>query len=528
MKKILISLGIVSSITAPVVLAVSCDSGSGATVGVEGYLVPEGSTEIKDGQFFGQIVPRRFVIPDSVTTIGENAFRNAILPIGFKLPDSITTIEDNAFNGATLSGMFEIPDSVQTIGSNAFKNVELPNGFDIPSTTIIEKNTFDGARLPDGSQYINFNFRESLTSFDKGWVSGKLVSSRVQIPNTVTAIGESAFEGSTIQSGFVLPSSITTIGAKAFKNAILPEGFSLPNGITSIGAEAFKGARLQEGFTIPASVTNLDPLAFVGAILPSGYVWSSQVGISPVDPSYVPTPGESVISSVVVNNMDNVHTIAQANTMFRGSELSPDEILSLTVNGQKVNVILTQDDITKLSEGTSAIPYHVVEMFVAEGCDRDDVVTAIRALRTPRSIAGSQVEQSWDIDKLMQLFPLKSDGTAYSDTRTDDPNEVQNMDPRSSWLSTLSKSDVLTDGATSTEYEITGDLLIEMGFDKPTQWTGNGDDVLNGMSAWIKNAEDHPDATGTGGTVTFELIFKSEPTNVAISQTMLATVQYIN
>lgn len=108
----------------------------------------------------------------------------------------------------------------------------------------------------------------------------------------------------------------------------------------------------------------------------------------------MPTAGESVIPSVEVNNMDNVHTIEQANTMFRGSALSVGEILSLTINGQKVNVTLTQNDITKLGEGSSAIPYHAVEMFVAAGCNQDDVVAAIRALRPPRTIAGSQVEQS--------------------------------------------------------------------------------------------------------------------------------------
>ena len=78
--------------------------------------------------------------------------------------------------------------------------------------------------------------------------------SKISIPNTITSIGDSAFEYNKLTT-VVIPDSVTSIGVNAFyKNQLV--SITLGNSLTSIGVDAFGDNKLTS-VTIPDSVTDL-------------------------------------------------------------------------------------------------------------------------------------------------------------------------------------------------------------------------------------------------------------------------------
>ena len=80
------------------------------------------------------------------------------------------------------------------------------------------------------------------------------------IPDSVTSIGEGAFGFCTNLTSIDIPDSVTEIGDYAFCNCYLTE-IIIPDSVTSIGESAFEGTRLTS-IDIPDSVTEIGDSAF--------------------------------------------------------------------------------------------------------------------------------------------------------------------------------------------------------------------------------------------------------------------------
>ncbi|MEE1062530.1 MAG: leucine-rich repeat domain-containing protein, partial [Paludibacteraceae bacterium] len=61
-----------------------------------------------------------------------------------------------------------------------------------------------------------------------------------------------------------IPSSVTSIGDHAFKGCCGLTSIKIPSSVTSIGYDAFYGCRGLRNITIPSSVTSIGPSAFMG------------------------------------------------------------------------------------------------------------------------------------------------------------------------------------------------------------------------------------------------------------------------
>ena len=88
-----------------------------------------------------------------------------------------------------------------------------------------------------------------------------MITGNFVIPNTVTEIGDQAFEGCTGLTGnWTIPNSVTTIGNSAFKGCTGFTGnLTIPNTVKTIGKYAFSGCTGFTGnLTIPNSVTTID------------------------------------------------------------------------------------------------------------------------------------------------------------------------------------------------------------------------------------------------------------------------------
>ncbi len=84
----------------------------------------------------------------------------------------------------------------------------------------------------------------------------------IQLPDTVTTIGDHAFDGCMNLETIGLPAHLRTIGDYAFYYTWLGGSLVLPNGLESIGSYAFAYNTPLESIAVPASVTYIGEHAF--------------------------------------------------------------------------------------------------------------------------------------------------------------------------------------------------------------------------------------------------------------------------
>jgi len=137
------------------------------------------------------------------------------------------------------------------------------------------RNRIDSVIIPEGVTTI------SAFCFSLGR-TGTVES--VNIPSTVTSIGDNAFEGCKNLGTIVLPKGLKNLGEEVFESSgiyvfpdwpkgitTIPKGtFSntaltnvvIPNGVTTIGIGAFKGCKSLTSVTLPATIKKIEGIAF--------------------------------------------------------------------------------------------------------------------------------------------------------------------------------------------------------------------------------------------------------------------------
>ena len=221
------------------------------------YVIPDGTTEIINGQFSGFGYLQAVSIPDSVTSIGNYAFSRSNSLTSINIPDGVTSIGDYAFGSCNSLTSIIIPGSVTSIGIYAFEYCS-----SLTSINILDGVTSIGQHA----------FREcrSLTS--------------INIPDSVTSIGSSAFEScngvivkekgicyvdkwvvDTVNGSITvaeIKADTKRIADNAFGNCISLSSIIIPDSVTSIGDSAFSGCSSLTSVTIGNSVASIGKYAF--------------------------------------------------------------------------------------------------------------------------------------------------------------------------------------------------------------------------------------------------------------------------
>ena len=162
------------------------------------------------------------IIPNSVTEIGYGAFKNCTALTSIDIPNSVTKIGEIAFEGCDgLTGIV-IPNSVTEIGEEAFDWC--------PGLTSLVVES--GNPRYDSRNNCNAIIETASNTLIAG-------CKNTIIPNSVTAIGDCAFEGCTGLTSIDIPNSVTNIGDCAFSECTGLTSIVIPNSVTVIGEGAF-------------------------------------------------------------------------------------------------------------------------------------------------------------------------------------------------------------------------------------------------------------------------------------------------
>ena len=245
--------------------------------GLTSVTIGNSVTSIGDAAFYGCSGLTSITIPNSVTSIGEMAFYYCSSLASITIGNSVTSIGDAAFKGCSGLTSITIPNSVTSIGSSAFYHCSKLTSLTIPnSVTSIGENAFNlvpniiysgsatgspwGARSVNG--YVDGYLVYSDASKTNLLACSDAAKGGIEIPNSVTSIGEKAFYGCSALTSITIPNSVTSIGDRAFYECTGLTSITIPNSVTSIGNFAFYECTGLTSVAIGNSVTSIGEHAF--------------------------------------------------------------------------------------------------------------------------------------------------------------------------------------------------------------------------------------------------------------------------
>ena len=230
--------------------------------------IKEGTIGISSSAFEYCTGLTSIVIPSSVTDIGAGAFAHCTNLTSVNIPNSVTVIGGGTFFRCTGLTSIDIPNSVTEIGQEAFCNCRGLTSIVIPnSVTEIAKDAFSycsgltsivvesGNPRYDSPNDCNAIIETASNTLIVG-------CENTIIPNTVTKIGDYAFDGRTGLTDIVIPNSVTAIGFSAFADCTGLTSIDIPNSVTAIGNSAFYRCTGLTSIDIPNSVTKIGINAF--------------------------------------------------------------------------------------------------------------------------------------------------------------------------------------------------------------------------------------------------------------------------
>ncbi len=187
-------------------------------------------------------------IDSAVKKICSNAFYKVSDITELVVSNNVTEIENNAFIGCTKLTKVTVPFIGNYIDSlSSFDSIFGTNDTSLLTEVVISQGTVINDKAFSGMQSIK----------------------SIELPNTITMVGEHAFSGCAKLSSITnFPTTLKVIGQYMFENCeALPNEFIssiLTSTVEQIGEGAFSGCKLIEKIVLPSSVKHIAKGAFLG------------------------------------------------------------------------------------------------------------------------------------------------------------------------------------------------------------------------------------------------------------------------
>jgi hypothetical protein len=228
--------------------------GSATAVNIPAKIGGKPVTEIVDTLFLNNTKITSVVIPNSVTNIGENVFTGctSLTSVTFN-----STIAKNGFKANAFEGIGDIRDKYFA-ANGGIGTYTRPNG----TSTTWTKGASAAAPAAAGTPGLAF----AGGSVRKGTVANGDVVIPASYNNLpITEIPNNAFEGVGITS-VIIPDSVTTIGQMAFQRCIYLKSVTIGSGVKDIGINAFNNCTSLDSVTFNGAISsgNFNGMAFNG------------------------------------------------------------------------------------------------------------------------------------------------------------------------------------------------------------------------------------------------------------------------
>ncbi len=229
-----------------------------------------------------------YTIPDTVITVGAGSFSGCSGLTSLSLSANVTTIEESAFSNCTALTRMTLTDQVKTVGDCAF--------WDCASLTAVTISK-EVASIGGQAFVLCQNLKTiDVASENRNFVSigGVLFDKKISsllcypagqtapvfnIPESVSIIGENAFNSCRYLTDMTIPDSVITVNWRSFKDCTGLKAVSLGKNLARIGMQAFAGCTGLTSIEFPASIYHIGEHAFSGCQLKAAYIYGDAPAI---------------------------------------------------------------------------------------------------------------------------------------------------------------------------------------------------------------------------------------------------------
>ena len=175
----------------------------------------------------------------------------------YKIRDGVRVVCDGAFWNCESLRKITIPNSVKSVGDCAFNRCTNLEVICLSPLFVVKDNIL---------------YTKGMKKVISCWSSQQ----KIELPNSVTSIGNEAFWDCSSLQQITIPNSVTSIGDKAFYWCESLQQITIPDGITSIGDGAFSGCTNLEVICLSPLFVVKDNILYTKGMKKVISCWSSQ------------------------------------------------------------------------------------------------------------------------------------------------------------------------------------------------------------------------------------------------------------